>query len=123
MKKLLLQSLLIISLFITGCSRDDDEPTLEYYVRYTAISRPNESVTMYFKNVDGNNSFVQASMPDGKFQYAVGPVQKGFEATMVVSYDAGGPVYNLSIEVARGAEPFVLKKFGTDYFSLYYTIE
>lgn len=122
---MVLVSVLIITigLFLTGCSHND-EPSAEYYVRYTAIARPNTKVRMYFSNETGENSHVDASMPDGKFQYCVGPVKVGFEAKLGVSYyDAGGYADYLSIEVSLGSGPFVLKKHGTNISGLNYTIE
>ncbi len=112
----------LASLLLTGCSKDD-EPAQDYYVRYTAIARPNTQVNMNFTKENGKNTLIQAAMPDGKFQYSVGPVKKGFEARLVVSYSEGGSVDYLSIEVAQGAEPFVLKKHTSNGFDLIYTIE
>ncbi len=115
--------LVISSLFLSGCAHDD-EPDMEYYVRYTAIARPNTKVRMYFSNETGENSHVDASMPDGKFQYCVGPVKVGFEAKLGLSYyNTGGYADYLSIEVAKGSGPFVLKDNDTGISGLNYTIE
>ena len=107
---------------LTGC-KNEDEPVVDYYVRYTAIASPNTDVSMSFSTEPDKSKRIQSSMPDGKFQYCVGPVNKGFKAELVVSYEAGGAVDFLSIEVAKGAEPFVLKKSGKNFISLEYTIE
>lgn len=122
MKRLIVAIIFTSCLFLTGCHHDD-EPAVDYYVRYTAIALPNTDVRMSFSNEPGNYKLIQTSMPDGKFQYCVGPVNKGFKADMVVSYEAGGPVDYLSLEVARGAEPFVLKKHTTNGYDLEYIIE
>ncbi|MDE5904923.1 hypothetical protein [Duncaniella sp.] len=122
MKKLIIPFLFIACLILTACNHDD-EPIMDYYVRYTAIAKPNAVISMSFSNEPGKSEFIQTSMPDGKFQYSVGPVNKGFKANLVVSYDGGGPVEFLSIEVAKGSEPFVLKRSGTKYFDLEYIIE
>lgn len=123
MKYLIVPFIFIASLFMAGCDKGDAEPERDYYVRYTAIAEPNRMVNMYFSNETGNNTGIHTAMPDGKFQYSVGPVMKGFKAELVVSYEDVGAVDFLSIEVARGAEPFVLKKSGSDYFSLYDVVE
>ena len=123
MKNLIITTVVFaVCIFLTGCN-SDDEPAADYYVRYTAIAKPNATVSMSFSSEAGKARYIQTSMPDGKFQYCVGPVRKGFKADIVVSYDAGGPVDYLSIEVAQGAMPFVLKKSGTNYYDLEYTIE
>lgn len=122
MKNIISIALFIACLTLIGCNHDD-EPTLDYYVRYTAIAQPNEKVSMGFSSEPGKSKLIQTSMPDGKFQYCVGPVHKGFKADLVVSYDAGGAVEYLSIEVAKGSEPFVLKKSGSNFWDLEYTIE
>lgn len=127
MKKfwLFLANLVIVlgCLFLSGCDHDD-EPAGEYYVRYTAICQPDVKVRMYFSNESSEMSNVNASMPDGKFQYCVGPVKKGFKAELFVSYyDEGGYADFLSIEVAQGSGPFVLKEQASNLSGLHYTIE
>ena len=115
--------IIIVCLFLSGCSHDD-EPSVEYYVRYTAIASPNTKVRMYFTNETGENTHVNASMPDGKFQYCVGPVKRGFKASLSVSYyEYGGYADYLSIEVAKGSGPFVLKGNCSNISGLNYTIE
>ncbi|MDE7346146.1 MAG: hypothetical protein K2N48_05350 [Muribaculaceae bacterium] len=123
MKNLIITIFFITGLVLTGCNHDD-EPVVDYYVRYTAIAKPNAKVRMYFRNETSENSHVDASMPDGKFQYCVGPVKRGFEAVLGASYyDAGGYADYLSIEVAIGSAPFVLKKNGTNTSGLLYVLE
>ena len=122
MKNLIIIVLFIAGLILTGCNHDD-EPGVDYYVRYTAIAKPNADVRMSFSTEPGKSKLIQAAMPDGKFQYSVGPVNKGFKANLVVSYEAGGAVDFLSIEVAKGSEPFVLKRSGSNYYDLEYIIE
>ena len=116
---------LIISvcLALAGCTHDD-EPAIDYYVRYTAICHPDVKVRMYFTNETGENTHIDTSMPDGKFQYCIGPVKRGFKADMGVSYyDTGGYADFISIEVSEGAAPFVLKASRTDTSGVSYTIE
>ena len=122
MKNPIIPILFIAWLMLTGCNHDD-EPIADYYVRYTAIALPNTDVSMSFSTEPGKHKMIQTSMPDGKFQYSVGPVNKGFKAKLVVSYDAGGPVGFLSIEVAKGSEPFVLKRSGANFYDMEYIIE
>ncbi len=113
----------VFALFLVGCN-PDDEPSAIYYVRYTAIARPNTKVRMYFSNETGENTHIDASMPDGKFQYCMGPVKRGFKAELGASYyNEGGYVNFLSIEVAKGSDPFVLKEKCTYTSGLNHTIE
>lgn len=116
--------LLVFAVNFVACSGDEPQYDEQcYYVRYTAIAQPDRQIDMHFANEDGDYTLIQSSRHDGKFEYCVGPVAKGFVANLVVSYSDGGAVSFLSIEVARGPEPFVLKKKGTDYFSLEYVVE
>ncbi len=125
MKSTILRLLLLVfCVSVVAC--DNDEPLSageRYYVRYTAIAEPDRQIDMNFTDENGNNTLIQSSRPDGKFEYSVGPVSKGFNANLVVSYSDGGAVSFLSIEVAIGAEPFVMKKRGNNYYSLKYVIE
>jgi len=105
----------------TACG-DDDEPEY-YYVRYTAIANPDNELKMYYTDESGENKVIQTVAPDGKLQYAVGPVGRGFKADMAVSYSDGGAPYMLTIEVAERSEPFVLVASGKDHYTLSYTIE
>ncbi len=115
--------LLLLSVSSVFIACDSDEPESEYYVRYTAIAEPLKEVNMYFTDVTGDNTYLKAAMPDGKFQYCIGPVKRGFKAGLTVSYVTGGAVSFLSIEVAKDTEPFVIKSQGTNYFTQKYTIE
>ncbi|MDE7388798.1 MAG: hypothetical protein K2M97_06055 [Muribaculaceae bacterium] len=110
----------------TSACSDGDEPIPDnYYVRYTAIGAPDQEMNVYFTTETGSSTLIQASMPDGKLQYVFGPVGKGFTAGVTASYAGGGPVWFLSIEVAKGSDPFVLKRKGyaNSSYSLEYTIE
>ncbi len=90
--------IILIGIFLSSCNHDN-EPSADYFVRYTAIASPNTKVRMYFRNESCENTHIDAGMPDGKFQYCVGPVKVGFEAKLEVSYyDAGGYPDYLSIE-------------------------
>lgn len=117
--------LLFISAGIAAC--DSDEPSTDiserYYVRYTALVDSDRMVDMYFTDTDGESTLVQTKAPDGRLQYSVGPVPPGFTADLTVSYNTGGAVSFLSIEVAKGSEPFVLKAKGQNYYSLKYIVE
>lgn len=125
MKSTILRLLLLVfSVSVVACDNDEPQSAGErYYVRYTAIADPERQIDMYFTDENGNNTLIQSSRPDGKFEYCVGPVSKGFNAELVASYSDGGAVLFLSIEVANGSEPFVLKKRGSNYYNLKYVIE
>lgn len=127
MNKLIVKimTVLMLCVVMSACS-DSDEPISDnYYVRYTALGVPDQVMNVYFTDETGSSTLIQASMPDGKLQYIFGPVDKGFTAGVTASYAAGGPVWFLSIEVAKGSEPFVLKRKGYagSSYSLEYTIE
>lgn len=122
MRKLILGFFCIACFLVTSCQDDDME---EYYVRYTAIAEPGREVHVSFANETGKTTSIHAAMPDGKFQYAVGPVRRGFKAHLSASYEeVGGAVDFLSVEVAEEDRPFVLKKsYSNNTFDIIYTIE
>lgn len=104
---------------------NNDLPDPDYYVRYHIITDPDHKCRFHYRDVSGENKLVQMAFPTGEYSVTVGPVKKGFEAYTVASYDDGGAVRLLSIEVAEGSEsaPFVIKKSGTNYISLEYKLQ
>lgn len=117
--------LLLTATLLTAisCSSNDDEPSPSYYVRYTAFSDPGREVSLYYRNADNDFTVIRTASPDGRFEYAAGPVSSGFDASVTASYTDGGAVRFLSIEVARQSEPFVLKRSSSNAFNISYTVE
>lgn len=92
---------------LTAC--DDDEPTSNYYVRYSMGNDPDGEVFMSYMDTDGEH-IVQGKHAAGTVEVTVGPVRQGFEAAVSACVDGHAPEW-LRIDVCRGTEPFVQKKY------------
>ena len=71
---------------LTSCSDSDDQE--EYYVRYSMGVKPGDEVFMSVMGTDGETIVQQTSYAPTVF-YTVGPVHKGFEASMAGSVNGG----------------------------------
>lgn len=123
MRKMLRQLVLLLCCG-AGCvaCNSDDASDDRYYVRYSVVGESDREVRMGFTDESGETSYVTIANREGCCRYAVGPVREGFEATLVASYTDGGTPDLLTIEVARGQEPFVLKAKGNSHISLRYVV-
>lgn len=118
-KRLMVGALILVSMpLLTACD-NDDEPLQDYFVNYTVTFDPEKQVDINYTGADGKNQIVQTKNENGKFQTTVGPVKKGFEAELVVSYSNGGPAASLQIDVKHGEEPFVTKAQSSRQDSFY----
>lgn len=98
---------LVCGATLTACS--DDEPATTYFVRYSMGNDPDGEVFMSYMDTDGEH-IIQGKHATGKVDVTVGPVEQGFEAGVAASVDGHAPEW-LRIEVCRGSEPFVQKKY------------
>ncbi len=121
MNKILNLVILGIMLLCGSCS--DDKEDDYYYVRYSVTAEPNKQINIYYTTAEGDNHLVQSQASDGKYQYTVGPVSRGFKAELTASYVVGGAANFLMIEVSENNHPFVVKADGTDYYNLKYLIQ
>lgn len=122
MKHILFAMMLGIVCMLSSCSNDDD-PDYDYYVRYSVTAEANKAVDIWYTDADGHDHVVQTQAADGKYQFTVGPVKRGFKANLTVSYQEGGAVDYLMIEVSKENYPFVVKAQGHNYVGLDYTVE
>lgn len=104
---------------MTSCHSDEPEV---YFVRYKVVADADKVVTIYYRSESNEDKVIQASAPDGRFEYTTGAVNSNFEANVTASYQEGGAVRQLTIEVSKDGEPFVTKTQATNQFSLSYTI-
>ena len=123
MRKMLRQLVLLLCCG-AGCvaCNSDDASDDRYYVRYSVVGESEREVRMGFTDESGETSYVTVVPREGSCRYAVGPVREGIEATLVASYTDGGAPDLLTIEVARGQEPFVLNAKGNNHISLRYVV-
>lgn len=100
-----------IGILISGCSKDED--TTEYYVKYEV-----NSSTIYYGGklnvtvkTETNNNTTFTIDTRKQWETVVGPVRKGFNATLEV--EGPGDSYlklYTQISVSKNGDPFVLKK-------------
>lgn len=123
MKKLqFLFFMTVISLFLAGCSSDDDnvitpqpEDNARYYVKYEAYmplgwSDKYSSRIITFVTEKGEQSL---DIPNSKWEGTYGPLKKGTRLYIKVKAVSGGirldTEYYVRISVSRDKEPFVIK--------------
>lgn len=85
---------------------DDDDTVEEYYVRYSMGIKPGDDVFMSLLEADGEKIVQQVSY-EPTVSYTVGPVYKGFEASLSASVNGGHAAEYLQIEISRDNSPFV----------------
>lgn len=95
--------------FFSACS-DDDDNAEEYYVRYSMGIKPGDDVFMSLTGTEGEKIVQQVSY-EPTVSYTVGPVSKGFEASLAASVNGGHASEYLQIEISRGNSPFVTAKY------------
>lgn len=126
--KTLLSVVLILS--FTSCGKDTpvspetpgQEPAaVEYYVKY-CIDQGGGRGNVSYKKEDGSLAYLE-NIVIGSFERTVGPVQKGFEASLSAMSTSAGNQLNGRIEVKKGEAPFVVKKEGIVTYGLTYTID
>lgn len=119
---------LIIVLFILGiinfgCKKENENTNVatdEYYVKYivnssTPYVEGGKSINRIAKITSENNSNQNFTFNKSTWEIIIGPVKKGFNASLNASYNAtvfGGPsrtYINSEIHVSKNNGPFTLK--------------
>ena len=122
-------SVVLILSFIS-CGKDKpispdipgQEPAaVEYYVKY-CIDQGGGRGDVSYKIEDSSTTYLN-NIVIGSFERAVGPVKKGFEASITAQSTSYGSQINGRIEVKKGDAPFVVKKEGIVTYGLTYTID
>ena len=119
---------LLFTLFIFTACKDSDEstPQASYFVKYEVVSENymgRIEQTVSFTKADGGTQTVTLRATS-KHNYSVieGAFAKGTTVNLRVSAASRNA---LSIHVAKGSEPFVLKAYreGSNVYALSYTID
>ena len=127
--------ILFIAFLITSCTKpseynssvepdgkDNVQEKVEYYVRYCFDSSTGRFDISY-TDVDGKGIYLSNVVAGPNFERTVGPVEKGFTASLYVKSTTGGDQFNGRIEIKKGEAPFVVKKEGNTYYTIKYTID
>ena len=110
-------SKLFISVFIVvigivsfGCQCDCEDAIDEYFVRYEVISTTaNNAYTLHATVNNEKNNDVSFNFSAGsQWETIIGPVQKGFNASLEVSAEAA-ILFQLKIYVSKYDSPFAIK--------------
>lgn len=113
MKKIVLLVILAFVLFISGCEKCDCGSD-DYYIKYETYG-----TTQYV----GHNLDISISMenseittfttgPQGSWETVIGPVKKGFTASISVETSHTDLTLEASISVSKNDSPFALKASG-----------
>lgn len=93
-----------------GCQCDCEDANDEYYVKYEVISTTaNNAYTLHAtvnNEKDNDVSFTFAA--GSEWETIIGPVQKGFNATLGISAEAS-IIFHLKIDVSKNDSPFAIK--------------
>jgi hypothetical protein len=108
-----------------GCEKCENEPD-EYYVKYEAIWSNCVRVIITV-NTEDNEALPFTVISGEAWETIIGPVNKGFNATMDISRGNDG-ITNASIYVTKNESPFALKKTDEsetprNYVQISYTID
>ena len=93
-----------------GCQCDCEEATDEYYVKYEVISTTaNNAYTLHATvNNEKNNDVSFTFAAGSQWETIIGPVQKGFNASLGVSAETV-ILFHLKIYVSKNDSPFAIK--------------
>ena len=112
--KVIILCMAIAAFALTACNRDDEPKTAtDFHVKYVVVAKPEQALAMVSYSAPEGNRILQNVIcnPAGEFSVAVGPVAKGFKASMAVSTSQDDPVNYLAIEVAEDRSPMVQKRY------------
>lgn len=93
-----------------GCQCDCEEAADEYYVKYEVISTTaNNAYTLHATvNNEKNNDVSFNFAASSQWETIIGPVQKGFNASLDVSAPTT-IIFHLKIYVSKNDSPFAIK--------------
>lgn len=116
-----LMALIATALCFVACDDDDDEVE-DYYVRYTVGCSAGDEYFVSYCNEKGEERIMQGKSGNGKVEIVVGPVQRGFTASLAASVNGGhAPEYS-QIEVSYDGRPFVQKVYLHNGTYIYHVI-
>lgn len=128
MKKLFFIILSVLPL-LWGCDKDSGNDSAEYYVKYEYGVSSNPSFGSQYTNktisINTDSGVKEFTTISNSFTETIGPVKKGFQASITVTYPSGSSASGTpssKIYVCRGAEPFALKA-SNNSTSATYTID
>lgn len=130
MKRIIYLLLCAFPMLLSCNNEKESDELTEYYVRYEyehASSDPTKGATYANKiiSVKTDSGILDITTLANSYSETFGPVQKGFEAKISVSYlgSSGWGDTTLKIYVARGNEPFALKPAVINGYTATYTID
>ncbi len=109
MKKIVLITTLLMA--FVGCSDDSDVMTDNYYVKYVVDVSNMQKAPLDVSVKSKSNKDLKFEINDlnGYWEKVVGPVRKGFKASMEVSHPVGKQIIHSEIYVRKNDGPFELK--------------
>lgn len=121
-RSLFLGLMAIAAIFVfVGCKDDDDDLQSKYYVRYKMGVTPGDEIQMTYAAPDGVKT-LQYKCYEGTVESVVGPVEKGFRASLSGSVNGGHGVEYLEISTSEDGKPFVTNLHVDNGSSIYYIV-
>ena len=113
MNKIIVLAILALVVFISGCDKCECDPD-EYYIKYetygtTRYAGHNLDISISTENSE-ITTFTTASQ--GSWETVIGPVKKGFTASISVETSHTDLTLEASISVNKNDSPFALKASG-----------
>lgn len=122
MKRLSFMALLALIVAMTSCGKNETDEGSRYYVRYTGMTSTLHNVeTTYTFATDTGSDTYNTTGASSDCSVTVGPVKKGFQASIVCACMEAESYYiknqRVTIEVSKDGDPFALKASGTNQAS------
>lgn len=122
LKSLLLGLMAVAAIFVfVGCKDDDDDLHSKYYVRYRMGIIPGDEIQMSYTAPDGVRT-LEYKCYEGTVESVIGPVEKGFRASLSGSVNGGHGVEYLEISTSEDGNPFVTNLHVDNGSSIYYIV-
>lgn len=122
MKRLTYIILMAILATLSSCGKNGAQEDSRYYVRYTGETSTLHIVeTTYTVATDTGIDTYKTTGSRSDYSVTIGPVKKGFKASIACMCDETESYYiksqRVTIEVSKDGEPFAQKASGTDMAS------
>lgn len=121
LRSLLLGFMAVSAIFFVGCKVDDDDLHNKYYVRYRMGITPGDEIQMSYTDPDGVTT-MKYKCYEGTVESVIGPVEKGFKASLSGSVNGGYGVEYLEISTSEDGKPFVTNQHVDNGLSIYYIV-
>jgi hypothetical protein len=112
-KKLIWTFIITLGIINLGCEKEVSNSNDEYYVKYVVISSSIYIVSRTAQINSENNSISSHTFNNSPWEVTIGPVKKGFYASLNSNFNTSQVLaktyINVEIQVSKNNAPFALK--------------